>query len=129
MTDNELKEMIKKAKSMINNNDIPDNVKTIVNNIKDSNSSNNPNNNLNNNFTSTANSDNTSIFNGIDINSLIGLINNYKNSSEDDMSKLLLSLKPYLRDTKKEKIDEYLKLIQVGKITKVMEDLNKTKNN
>ena len=34
-------------------------------------------------------------------------------NGNDDMSKLLMSLKPYLRDGKKEKVDEYIKLIKM----------------
>ena len=30
-----------------------------------------------------------------------------------------MSLKPYLRDTKKEKLDEYMKLIKMGKMTQL----------
>ena len=41
--------------------------------------------------------------------------------SNDDMSKLLISLKPYLRDEKKGKIDEYIKLIRMGKMTQMFE--------
>ena len=37
--------------------------------------------------------------------------------NNDDMTKLLMSLKPYLRDQKKGKVDEYVKLIKMGKMT------------
>ena len=117
MTDNELNEMIKKAKSMINNNEVPDNIKNVINSLNNSQVNNTQNND-------SFSEKNTNISN-INMNNLMGLINNIQNSSDDNMSKLLLSLKPYLRDTKKEKIDDYIKLIQVGKFTKVMEDLNK----
>ena len=43
------------------------------------------------------------------------------NNNDDDMSKLLMSLKPYLRDTKKEKLDEYMKLIKMGKMTQMLD--------
>lgn len=43
------------------------------------------------------------------------------NNSNDDMSKLLLSLKPYLRNEKKEKVDEYIKLIKMGKMTQLFD--------
>ena len=45
---------------------------------------------------------------------LVSKINNQ--TSDDDMSRLLFALKPYLRNEKKEKIDEYIKLIKMGKI-------------
>ena len=42
-------------------------------------------------------------------------------NNDDDMSKLLLSLKPYLRNEKKEKVDEYIKLIKMGKMTQAFD--------
>lgn len=37
-------------------------------------------------------------------------------SSNDPSTKLLLSLKPYLRDEKKNKVDNYIKLLSIGKV-------------
>ena len=42
-------------------------------------------------------------------------------NNDDDMSKLLMSLKPYLRNEKKEKVDEYIKLIKMGKMTQAFD--------
>ena len=42
-------------------------------------------------------------------------------NNDDDMSKLLLSLKPYLRNEKKEKVDEYIKLIKMGKLSQALD--------
>lgn len=39
--------------------------------------------------------------------------------SDDDLSNLLFALKPYLRNEKKEKIDEYIKLIRMGKMAEL----------
>lgn len=51
------------------------------------------------------------------------IMSKMKSSDNDDMSRLLLSLKPYLRDEKKDKIDEYIKLIKMGRLTQVIESL------
>ena len=45
----------------------------------------------------------------------------------DDMSKLLISLKPYMRSEKKGKIDEYINLIKMGKMTQLLESLGNNK--
>ena len=37
-------------------------------------------------------------------------------SSNDPSTKLLLSLKPYLREEKKNKVDNYIKLLSIGKV-------------
>ena len=52
-----------------------------------------------------------------------------KNSKNDPRSNLLNSLKPYLRDEKKEKIDQYMNLLNVSKIAEIMKDNNKGNNN
>lgn len=38
------------------------------------------------------------------------------NSKDDPRSKLLLSLKPYLKESRKEKVDQYINLFNMGKI-------------
>ena len=193
MNDNDLNEMIKKAQSMIQNNQIPDDIKSLINNLQNSNnntssnvnntyrnnsynysSSNNQKNNSNynysnNKYNSNNNSSNSSynnnnfnngnyntekkynnsnyqnssqvsnnknfsndneksdlnsITSNIDIETLMkiqNIMSKMKNSDNDDMSKLLLSLKPYLRDGRKEKIDEYIQLIKMGKMTQFLD--------
>ncbi len=187
MNDNDFNEMLKKAQSMIQNNQIPDDIKSLINNIQNSNNNvektySNPNiqnqnamrnnnnlfNNMNNcnnqktnintnsnknsysnansysntsansysNANSNFNSNSSSSSNvninknsdsampNIDVETLMKIQNimaKMKNSGDDDMSKLLLSLKPYLRDGRKEKVDEYIKLIKMGKITQFLD--------
>ena len=180
MNDNDINEMIKKAQSMIQNNQIPEDIKSLINNFQNSNNSSNTNNRNNNNNTyrnnsynyssnynsstnnmnksninlnnqnnnnynlknnlnnnnnlnsssssnsnSNLNSDSTSTnFNNIDMETLMkiqNIMSKMKNSDNDNMSKLLLSLKPYLRNGKKEKVDEYIQLIKMGKITQFLD--------
>ena len=54
------------------------------------------------------------------ISSIMGNMNNTKN---DPRANLLLSLKPYLNETKKDKIDNYVKFLQFAKIIEVMNPL------
>ena len=49
-------------------------------------------------------------------------------NNNDDMSQLLNSLKPYLRNEKKEKVDEYIKLIKMGKMTQAFDLFGGDKN-
>lgn len=60
----------------------------------------------------------------IKLSSAIGKIKNNKN---DPRANLLNSLKPYLRNEKKEKIDEYMKLLNITKIAEIMNDKNNGK--
>ena len=121
MNDNDMNEMFKKAQSMIQNNQIPDDIKKIINNFQNSN---NQNNTPNNNQTESS-------MPNIDIETLMkmqNIMSKMKNSENDDMSKLLISLKPYLRDDKKNKVDEYIKLIKMGKMTQLFETFGGDKN-
>ena len=44
-------------------------------------------------------------------------------NKDDPRANLLLSLKPYLNETKKDKIDNYVKFLQFAKIIEVMNPL------
>lgn len=89
-------------------------------------------NNSNYNNNNTSNSNNNFDFSNIDMNtimkmsSVVGKINNSKN---DPRANLLNSLKPYLRDSKKGKLDNYMNLLNVAKIAEVMKDNNKENKN
>ena len=140
MNDNDMNEMFNKAKEMLANNQVPDEFKSIVSNFQKSNYNNNYNPNpkqtnnnqknyntysqMNNRQTSSSNSNNS--MPDIDMATLMkmqSIMSKMKSSDNDDMSRLLLSLKPYLRDEKKDKIDEYIKLIKMGRLTQVIESL------
>ena len=47
------------------------------------------------------------------------------NSSNDPRSNLLHSLKPYLRESKQDKLDQYANLINVAKIAEIFKNENK----
>ena len=119
---NDMNVLIKKAQEMINNNQIPKEVSQIIQNMPQT--TNNNNNNNNNNESSI------NLNNNIDIVKMLNMINAInKQTTDDNMSKLLFALKPYLRNEKKEKIDDYIKLIKMGKIAQVVENLNQTTDN
>ena len=111
-------DMLQNFSSLMNNNtnikkDSTDNVKNNENNI----SNNTTNNNNNNSFD----------FNNIDINTIMKMksIMEKMNSANDPRSNLLVSLKPYLRDNKKEKLDQYANLINFAKIAEFLKNDNK----
>lgn len=95
------------------------------------------NENTNNNVANSSTPNNTSTnnnfdFSNLDMNTIIkmssalGKMNNTKN---DPRANLLNSLKPYLRDSKKGKLDNYMNLLNVAKIAEIMKDTNKENNN
>lgn len=107
--------------SMMNNNNnndnSNDNTNKTENNINSNNDSNNTNGNNNNSFN----------FNNIDMNTMLKMksIIDKMNNSNDPRSNLLASLKPYLRDNKKQKLDEYANLLNFAKIAEILNNDNK----
>ena len=78
--------------------------------------------NTNKNSNNSEQENNNSNLNGIDINTIMKLSNSINNNS-DPRNNLLSSLKPYLSDNKKDKIDNYIKFLQFAKIIEVMNPL------
>lgn len=79
-----------------------------------------------------SNSVNNFDFSNIDMDTIMkfsSVFGKMKNSKNDPRANLLNSLKPYLRDEKKGKIDQYMNLLNVSKIAEIMKDNNKENNN
>lgn len=88
-------------------------------------------NQTNNSNETTSNSNNSFDFSGIDMNTIMkmsSVIGKMNNSKDDPRANLLNSLKPYLRDSKKGKLDNYMNLLNVTKIAEIMKDNNKENN-
>ena len=129
---------INKLKNMINNGDLnnvisqipPEMMQNVSSAINDStnNSSNNNSNSSANNFSNTNSSNNAgNNFNNIDMNTIIKMksVIDSMNNNNDPRSNLLNSLKPYLRDSRKEKIDQYANLLNFAKIADLFKNDNK----
>lgn len=145
MNNNDLNDMLKKAQEMINNNQVPDEIRDLASkfkpgssesaddssNLAGSNTSVASNSNINisseisnNSSGNGSSSDSKFDFSNIDIGTLMkvqGMLSKLNSASDDDMTKLLFALKPYLRNEKKEKVDEYIKLVRMGKMTELFD--------
>lgn len=97
------------------------------------NNSSNINNNTNNNsnHSNTQNSNNNFDFSNIDMNTILKMqsIMSKMNNSNDPKSNLLQSLKPYLREERKAKVDQYANLLNVAKIAELFNNANKNNDN
>ena len=94
---------------------------------QDTNNYNSDNNSSNNQTQENNNFD----FSNIDMNTIMkmsSVLGNMNNSKNDPRANLLNSLKPYLRDSKKGKLDNYMNLLNVSKIAEIMKN-NKENNN
>lgn len=91
------------------------------------------NSNTTNNQSQTENNTSNNFdLNNIDMDTIMKFSSAFgkiKNSKNDPRANLLNSLKPYLRDEKKGKIDQYMNLLNVSKIAEIMKDNNKGNNN
>lgn len=126
MSDNDMNNIMNQINNMIKNTEIPDDLKSIINGFKPSSNSSNKNTKLNGsgksnysqNSSSENSKDNSSEIPDIDINTILKMkqIMDSMNSNKDDpRANLLMSLKPYLKDSRKQKVDQYVKLFGLGK--------------
>lgn len=123
-----------KLKSLLNNENISDELKNILSNMATNNNKetkstesispdaisnlmsmlkNNSSSNTNSNPESNSNSENN-----IDFETIIKLKNmmDKMNSKDDPRSKLLISLKPYLKESRKSKVDQYIQFLNMSKV-------------
>lgn len=61
-------------------------------------------------------------FNNIDINAVMKMASSFNNNQNDPRSNLLNSLKPYMRDSKKSKIDNYINLMNMSKLAEIFKN-------
>ena len=81
--------------------------------------------------TTSNNSNNGFDFSNIDMNTVMKMssVMNNLNNSNDPRSNLLQSLKPYLREGRKEKVDQYANLLNVAKIAELLRNDNSSNPN
>ena len=134
-------------KNLVNGGNISDALSKIspemiqnFSNMMNSNSQNNGQNNYSNNENFKNNSQNESgqnsipnfDLNNIDMNTIMKIssaFGNMNKNKNDPRANLLNSLKPYLRDNKKEKLDSYVNLLNMSKIAEVLKNTNNNKEN
>ena len=128
---------MKNIKNMVDNGNISDAISNIspemIQNFSKILSNQNNNNNFDTNTSTqnTTNSNNNFDINGIDMNTIMKMssaIQKMNNTKNDPRANLLNSLKPYLRDGKKEKLDNYINLLNVSKIADIMKENNNEKH-
>lgn len=141
---NDFNTLFENFSGLMNGQQIPDNVKSMLGSMLNNNANNNANNNSNTNprnnnmdnnkddFNSNSSNDRNS-FNNIDLNTIFkiqNLMNSINNDKENEYrTNLLLSLKPYLKKSRKEKIDQYIQLMKMEKIFETINPLSNSSNN
>ena len=154
---NNMEDLLTNMKKMVDSGNIPDNIKQMMKGLQNnsnsqnsqhSSSSTNSNADLNsllnnispemlNNLGSMLNSNNKTSQNSnqngnfnLDMNTIMKMktIMENMNNKDDPRANLLYSLKPYLRNGKKDKLDQYVNLLNVSKIAEFMNQNNKNDN-
>ena len=113
MNDKDMNNIMNQINSMLQNNEIPNELKNLMNNFK--NSSENAN---NNDESVKANASDSSDNLDIDINTLLKMkqiIDSMNKNKDDPRANLLKSLKPYLKESRQKKVDQYVKLFGLSK--------------
>ncbi len=130
MNNEDMSDLFDKFNNVAGQNNIsPDMVNNLFNMLKNSNNSQNNNSNTNfdtsnnnqysNNFSN--NSADSSNSNGIDFETIMKMksIIDKMNVKDDPRSNLLQSLKPYLKDSRRAKVDQYIQLMNMSKVMEI----------
>ena len=131
---------MKNIKNMVDNGNLSDaisnispemiqNFSKILSNQGENQNANNQNNQVKKEEQNESKTENNTFdFSNLDMNTVMKMssaINKMKDTKNDPRANLLNSLKPYLRDSKKGQLDNYINLLNVAKIAEIMKDNNK----
>ena len=111
--------------------DMINNFSNMMNNNSNKYSENTSQGNSTNNVSSSNNSTSNGFdFSKIDMNTMLKMksIMEKMSSNNDPRANLLYSLKPYLRNERKDKIDQYANLLNMTKIAELLKNDNKENN-
>ena len=128
MNNEDMSDVFEKINNIARQNNIsPEMVNNLFNMLNNSNSSSNnesnkqTGNSSNQDYNNSANTDSFSGSSGIDFETIMKMktIIDKMNTKDDPRSNLLQSLKPYLKDSRKSKIDQYIQLMNMSKVIEV----------
>lgn len=114
--DGDMSDIFQKLNSILADKETSENLKNILNNYSSSN-----NESSNESINSSNSSSGIPDFDIGTILKLKSVMDTMNNSKNDPRSNLLKSLKPYLKDSKKEKIDQYIKLLNIARVIETLD--------
>lgn len=127
-----MSDVFEKINNMANQNNIsPDMLNNLMNMFNSSsNDSNSNSQNVNNSSGSSKSQDNSFNTNGIDFETIMKMksIIDKMNVKDDPRANLLQSLKPYLNESRKSKVDQYIQLMNMSKVMDVFPFMGGDKN-
>ena len=121
----DMEDVFQKLNSIISDKETADNLKNIINNFNTSstNSSQAFDDEKDKTYQNNTKNNSSDIPN-FDINTIIklkNLMDRFNSSNNDSRANLLLALKPYLADSKKEKIDLYIKFLKILNVAEALD--------
>ncbi len=125
----DMSEIFQKMNEMLKNNEIPEPIKNMMNNLNSSTDGMSSNNSSREEPTSSETSSDMPNFDMATMLKMKSIIDNMNKSQNDPRANLLKSLKPYLKPSRKEKVDQYIKLFSMGKAFEVLNPLGGEKKN
>ena len=112
--------MVQKMSEMMGNKEIPSEIKNILNSMNMNNAGNANSNEETSNESVRSDNNSNDFMGNIDFNTILKaqeIMNSLKNDKQNDYrTNLLLALKPYVRESRKNKVDTYIQLMKMGKI-------------
>lgn len=106
-----MSELFNKFSNMVKEGNIPEEMKGILSSLSSNENTNNSSNN-----TTSSNSDNSSFIDFETLLKMKSIMEKLNSNSNDPRANLLLSLKPYLKESRKEKVDQYIKLFGMSRV-------------
>ena len=104
MSNEDMSELFSKFENMVKEGNIPDEMRSILSSLSSNDSE------------KSSDSDNSNA--NIDFETIMKMKSMMEklNNKDDPRANLLLSLKPYLKNSRKEKVDQYIKLFNMSKV-------------
>ncbi len=137
----DMSNLMNQINNMMKNNEIPDDIKNMINSITNNSGNNSENSNQNNSDNDTNSSSenrdsadissNSSTADGgsmpeFDMGTILKMkriMDSMKSNQNDPRATLLKSLKPYLKESRKEKVDQYIQIFGMGKVFEMLNPL------
>lgn len=109
MNNEDMSELFSKFSNMVNEGNIPDEMKDILSSLSKNSDKTEDN-------SDNQEGDNPSSIDFETIMKMKSIMEKMKGGQNDPRANLLLSLKPYLKESRKDKIDQYIKLFSMSKV-------------
>ena len=118
----DMSNIVEQINHMMKNNGIPSDIKNIIQNLTN-NTVNSSENQTKQDISSQNSTSNESSFPDFDIGTIMKMkkiMDSVKSNGDDPRANLLKSLKPYLKESRKEKVDQYIQIFGIGKMFEIL---------